>query len=103
MGLVFVLEIRVITGLRRQKFEVPVDLTGPATLTVEVGSFGGGNNVSIIDEEGEKRAWFADKIYTIKFEFRTEQDEPAQSTQEVGVLSAHEQLACEMLNVPQFP
>jgi hypothetical protein len=98
-GLVLTLDIRVMTGLRRQQFLVPVDLTGPATLNIIPGQFGVGNIIEIIDEEGEKRSWYAQEIYVIKFEFGMEPDEPAQSAQEVGVLSTDERQAQEMRNV----
>jgi hypothetical protein len=86
-GLVLTLDIRVMTGLRRQQFLVPVDLTGPATLKILPGQFGIGNTIEIIDEEGELRQWYAQEIFVVKFEFGMEPDESAPSAEEVGVLS----------------
>ncbi len=95
-GLVLTLDIRVMTGLRRQQFLVPVDLTGPATLRIQPGQFGVGNTIQIIDEEGELRVWYAQEIFVLYFEFGMEPDEPAQSAQEVGVLSPDKRQAQEM-------
>jgi hypothetical protein len=91
-----------MTGLRRQEFKIPVDLTGPATLNITPGQFGLGNFISIIGEDGEDRKWYAEQIYTVQFVYGEEENEPSQSAEKVGILSADQFVAQTLWDVPVF-
>jgi hypothetical protein len=64
----FVLDIRVLATMSAQQFVIPVDLTGPATLTIQPSPFGLGHLISILDDVGGKREWFANEIIGMRFE-----------------------------------
>lgn len=63
-----VLNIRVLAGMDVQQFVIPLDLTGPATLKIRPGKFGQGNEISILDEDGELCMWFAHELTGLHFE-----------------------------------
>ena len=64
----FILSIRVLAGMDVQQFVIPIDLTGSATLMIKPGEFGDGHRISILDEDGELRAWFAHELINLRFE-----------------------------------
>ena len=61
-----VLDIRVFGGMNVQRFVIPLDLTGPASLTIK--STGQGYHVGVLDEDGELRVWFAHELVGLRFE-----------------------------------
>jgi hypothetical protein len=63
-----VLNIRVLAGMGISQFVIPLDLTGPASLKIRPGDFGQGNRISILDETGQMREWFAYEIAGLYFE-----------------------------------
>ena len=62
-----VLNIHVLPGMDIQQFVIPLDLAGPATLEIKPG-IGRGNFISILDEAGGKREWYATEICGLHFE-----------------------------------
>jgi hypothetical protein len=63
-----VLTIQVLAGMDPQRFVVPLDLVGPATLKITPGQFGYGNRISVLGEDGEPREWFAHRLLELGFE-----------------------------------
>jgi hypothetical protein len=63
-----VLNIRVLAGMDVQQFVVPLDLTGAVTLKIRPGEFGQGHRISVLDENGELRQWFAHELIGLYFE-----------------------------------
>jgi hypothetical protein len=64
------------------------------------GNYGLGHFISIIAEDGDDRKWYAERIYSMKFQYTEEEDEPAQSAEKVGVLPAHEFVTRALWDVP---
>ena len=64
-----VLNIRVLAGMDVQQFVIPLDLAGPAALTIRPGEFGQGHRISVLaDGETEPRLWFAHELVGLYFE-----------------------------------
>lgn len=64
----FILDIQVLPGTEVLHFEIPLDLTGPATLRIEPGSEGVGSRITILAEGGDLRAWYAHRLLGLRFE-----------------------------------
>jgi hypothetical protein len=63
----FILTVRILPGMEIQQFVIPVDLAGPATLKVMRCRPGPGYLISILDKDGQKRAWFAGEVEDARF------------------------------------
>jgi hypothetical protein len=63
-----ILEIRVLHGLGIQQFVVPVNLSGPATLSIKPADSGRGYMISILDDQGESRVWYCVELYRLRFQ-----------------------------------
>lgn len=62
-----VLTIRVLASMDVQQFVVPLDLTGPATLTIRPGEFGIGHRIGILDAALELRCWYASELIGLQY------------------------------------
>lgn len=63
----FILSIRILPAGKTLTFSVPLDLTGPGTLRI-TSSVSGGYFISILDDTGSKREWFAFELLNVRFE-----------------------------------
>jgi hypothetical protein len=62
----FILSIRILAGMAIQRFVVPLDSAGPATLRIEPAERG--HRIYIVAEDGTLRAWFAWELIGLRFE-----------------------------------
>jgi hypothetical protein len=60
--------IQVLASMNPQQFVVPLDLAGPVTLKIASAESGDGNLISVLDEDGELRRWFAHRLLALSFE-----------------------------------